>query len=91
VEASFDCDWGGGHFEVGEYIISGTYYQKWGRQDQQNYVYLATSRPAHVDASIVLACKFQMLPRQHRIKGRDPVYTLPEETFDIIQTALDEM
>ena len=56
------CAWGG-HFKVGDYVISGTYYQKWGRSDLHNYVYLANSQVAHIDANIVLACKFGMLPK----------------------------
>jgi hypothetical protein len=85
VKENFECPWGG-RFEVGDHVISTTYYQKWGRRELQNYVFLRTSQPAHVDASIVLACKFQMIPRQHRVKGGDPVYTLPEETLDVINS-----
>jgi hypothetical protein len=52
----------------------------------QNYVFLGTFQPALVDASIVLACKFQMIPRQQCVKG---VYTLFKETLDVINYALD--
>jgi hypothetical protein len=49
-------------------------------------VYLSNLQFVCVDASIVLAYKFQMVPRQHRVKGGDPVYTLPEETLDVINS-----
>ena len=82
------CSWGG-QFKAGDSVISGTYYQKWGRTNLQNFVYLSNSQVAHVDATIVLACKFQMLPRQHRVKGGHRVYSLPDETVDVINSALD--
>ena len=90
VEHEFDCVWGG-HFEAGDYVISGTYYQKWGRPTANNYVFLRNSTEAFVDASSVLACKFQMTPRRHRVQGNDNVYTLSDETVDVINTALEEM
>jgi hypothetical protein len=71
-------------------VLCGTYYQKWGRREAQNYVFLQNSRPAYIDCSLVLACKFQMIPRQHRVKGGDAVYTLLDETVDVINTALEE-
>lgn len=90
VQHDFDCVWGG-HFQAGDSVISGTYYQKWGRRDANNYVYLRNSREAFVDSSSVLACKFHMIPRNHRVKGGDAVYGVPEETVDVINTALEEM
>ena len=89
-QEDFDCIWGG-HFQVGDAVICVMYYQKWGRRDSNNYVYLRHSRPAYVDCTSVLACKFQMVPRQHRIKGGDLVYALSEETVDVINTALEEL
>ena len=90
VEEDFDCIWGS-HFQAGDFVICGTYYQKWGRADANNYVYLRNSRPAYVDCSAVLACKFQMTRRQHRVKGGDAVYMLPEKTVDVINIALEEL
>lgn len=90
VEHDFDCVWGG-HFQAGDYVISATYYQKWGRPTANNYVFLRNSEEAFLDASSVLACKFQMTPRHHRVKGNETVYTLSDETVDVINTALEEM
>lgn len=90
VEVDFQCIWGG-QFQAGDSVISGKYYQKWGRQDSNNYVFLRNSREAFFDANSVLACKFQMIPRQYRVKGGDAVYNMPEETVDVINTALEEM
>ena len=84
----FNCSWGG-QFKAGDSVISGTYYQKWGRTHHHNYVYLANSQVAHVDATIVLACKFQMVPKQYRVKGGHRVYTLLDETVDVINSTLD--
>jgi hypothetical protein len=89
VQEDFDCVWGV-HFEAGDTMLCATYYQNWGRRETQNYVLLRNSRPAYIDCSLVLACKFQMIPWQHRVKGGDPVYTLLDETMDVINTALEE-
>lgn len=89
VGDNFDCVWGG-HFQTGDTVLSGTYYQKWGRRDSNNFVYLRNSEPAFVHCSAVLACKFQMVPRQHRVKGGEAVYTLTDEAIDVINTALEE-
>ena len=90
LQENFQCTWGG-QFQAGDSILPAIYYEKWGRRDLQNYVYLANSEVAHVDATSVLACKFQMTPRDHRVKGGHRVYTLPEETLDVINTALDTL
>lgn len=89
VQEDFVCPWSG-PIKRGDSVITATYYQKWGRTTSQNYVYLRDSAPAHIDADIVLACKFQMMPRAHRVKGGDPVYSVPPETVDVITCALEE-
>ena len=89
VQEDFLCPWGG-RFKEGDFVIKAIYHQKWGRSNSHNYVFLKDSRPAYVDADIVLACKFQMLPRAHRVKGGDPVYSLPPESLDVITCALEE-
>lgn len=88
LNETLECSWGG-HFQVGDSILSGTYYQKWGCKDLQNYVYLHSSQVAHVDASTVPACKFQMTAKEHRVKGGHHVYTLLEETLNVVNSALD--
>jgi hypothetical protein len=52
-------------------------------------VYLSNLQFVCVDASIVLAYKFQMVPRQHRVKGGDPIYVLLDESLDVIHSTLD--
>ena len=89
LEFDLECVWGG-KFQAGDAVISGKYYQKWGRRASNNYVFLHNSREAFLDANSVLACKFQMIPQQHRVKGGDAVYNVPEETVDVINTALEE-
>jgi hypothetical protein len=89
VREKFTCIWGG-QFEVGEYVIAGTYYQKWGNSPN-SYVYLRNSRVAYIDASLVIACRFQMVPAAHRVKGDEPVYQLLSETIDVIRTSLEAL
>ena len=89
VREKFTCVWGG-QFEVGEYVIAGTYYQKWGKS-QNSYVYLRDSRVAYLNATLVIACRFQMVPAAHRVKGDEPVYQLQSETIDVIRTSLEAL
>jgi hypothetical protein len=37
VRESFQCVWGS-HFDIGDYVVARTYYQKWGRSNQ-TYVF----------------------------------------------------
>ncbi len=87
VQVAFTCAWGCS-FEVGDYVVVGTYYQKWGH-GENGYVYLANSQVAYVGANLILACKFFMLLAHHRVKGNEPFYQLSKETFEVIQSILD--
>ena len=83
----FNCVWRG-EFEVGQYVILGKYYQKYGR-GRNSYIFLKDARPVYIDATLVLACKFSLLPATHRVKGGDPVYVLTNESIDVIRTSLE--
>lgn len=48
-------------------------------------MYLRNSRPAYVHSTAVLACKFQMTAKQHRVKGGETVYTLSDEAVNVIK------
>ena len=89
VTEKFTCAWGG-EFDMGQHVIVGQYYQKWGT-GTKNYVYRGRSAMAHVDASLVVHCKFHMVPAMHRVKGRDPVYVLSDESLDVIMTVLGSL
>lgn len=89
VRENFKCVWGG-EFERGQYVLAGTYYQKWGNSEK-SFVYLRNSQLAYIDADLVLACKFNMLPALHRVKGDDPVYQLTNESIQVIRTSLQGM
>lgn len=88
VKAPFECVWGGS-FDVGDFVVAGTYYQRWGRTDK-TYVYLSESRVAYVNAESVVACKFQMKPASYRVKGDDPIYKISEDTLGLIKGAIIE-
>lgn len=57
VHESFQCVWGC-HFDVGDHVVTLTYYQKWGR-GSQNYVFLNQSRTTYIDAHLVKDIKFR--------------------------------
>ena len=48
VVESFKCVWGC-EFDVGDYVIGGTYYQKWGISNK-SFVFLGESMITYVDA-----------------------------------------
>ena len=74
VCSPFKCKWGC-EFEVGEYAMAGRYFQKWGRAEK-SYVFLDGSCIAYIPTNLVCHVKFTMLPAEHRVQGRDPVYYL---------------
>jgi hypothetical protein len=86
---SFKCKWGE-TFNVGDKVVAGKYYQKWGRSES-NYVLLRKGETIHLLASCVRAIKFPMFPAQHRVSGNDPVYTLPSHAADGINQAIADL
>ena len=75
VKYAFTCKWGTS-FEVGDEIVAGFYYQRWGTSET-SYVLLKNSHPVHMHAHLVRAVKFDMLPKDYRVQGNDLVYDLP--------------
>jgi hypothetical protein len=47
----FKCVWGC-KFDAGDYVIGGTYFQKWGISSK-SFVFLHESRTAYIDAHLV--------------------------------------
>jgi hypothetical protein len=88
VREDFSCVWGD-ESEAGDYVIQGTYYQKYGVWDN-TYVYLSESRAAYVDAHLVRACKFPMTLASHRVKGDALVYKMSSDTLTMIEESLRE-
>lgn len=88
VVQPFQCVWGC-EFDAGDYVIGGTYYQKWGISSK-SFVYLAESRTTYVDAHLVRMCKFPLPPAHHRVKGDDSIYQLSDDTLALIKSALQE-
>jgi hypothetical protein len=54
----------GGNFNVGDEVIHGKYFKKYGRGDK-SYVFCDKAVDAHVDAHLVRACKFPMVLATH--------------------------
>jgi len=83
VQRGFKCAWGP-EFEAGEFIIQGTYYQKW----NNGYVYLGNSQPAHIDAHLVVHGKFVMIPKPIRQKDGEVTYDISDNNLAIIRAGL---
>jgi hypothetical protein len=86
VKEAFECVWEGS-FEVGNCVVAGTYYQRWGRSDR-TYVYLNEFRVAYINADAVIACKFLMQPASYRVKGQESIYKIYEDTLALIKLAV---
>ena len=89
VEVPFTCVWGN-EFVAGEYAIEGMYYQKFGRNNSHNYVWLTGSQPAYIHAESVKATDFPMIIQNHRVSGGDATYKLLEEHHQLILLSLAE-
>jgi hypothetical protein len=79
----------GCEFNASNYVIGGTYYQKW-RISSKSFVFLGESRIAYIDAHLICMCKFPMPPPHHRVKGDDSIYQLSNDTLVLISSALQE-
>ena len=65
------------------------YYQKFGRNNSHNYVWLTWSQLAYIHAYYVMARDFLMMIQDHRVFGRDASYKLLEEYHELILSILD--
>lgn len=83
VRDGFKCAWGP-EFEVGDFVIRGTYYQKW----NNGYVFLGNSQPAHIDAHLAVHGKFAMIPKPGRRKGGEVTYNISDDTLATIRAGL---
>lgn len=88
VVTPFTCNWGG-EFDVGDFVIGGTYYKKHGTADN-TFVFLDKSEVAYVHAHLVRAVKFTMTLASHVVKGGDPVYKMLRETLECVESVLAE-
>jgi hypothetical protein len=79
----FTCPWGQ-QFSVGDMVVVGKYYQKWGRSES-SYVLLRSSNVAFIHVCHIRAIKFPMLPVDLRVQGNDLVYRFPEYAEDGIR------
>lgn len=81
-QTRFRCKWGES-FEVGDKVVQGRYYQKYGT-GADTYVYLKTSHLAHCHVEYLRAVKFPMLMADHRVARNDAVYKLPNSVQEAI-------
>ena len=79
---AFACPWGE-HFEPGDSVIQGRYYQKYGT-GADTYIWLKKSQKAHLHVSNMRATKFPMVIADHRVTGNEPVYKLPSSVEEAI-------
>jgi hypothetical protein len=89
VKEPFECVWRGS-FEVGNCVVAGTYYQRWGRTDM-TYVFLNESRVFYVNADLVIACKFLIRPTSYKVKGQESIYKISNDTLALIESAVHRM
>jgi len=89
LQAPLACPWGA-EFEVGDFVIEGTYYKKSGR-GEYTYTYLEKSVVAHVSSHLVVACKFRMKLAPYCLKGGDPVYKISSEVVEVVRHALAQV
>jgi hypothetical protein len=76
-------------FSVGDFPIEGMHYQKFGRNNSHNYVWLTWSQSAYIHAYFVMARDFLMMIQDHCVFGRDATYKLLEEHHELILSILD--
>ncbi len=88
INEPFTCVWGC-EFDTTNYVVAGTYCQKWGRSSE-SYVFLEHSNVMYIDAHLVKVIKFPMTLGDHRLKGDDPIYKLLVEHESMIYVALNE-
>jgi hypothetical protein len=87
VKVAFTCHWGTS-FQVGDKVVCGTYYQKWGRSESSSYVLLNSSKIVYLHACHVVVIKFLMTPTDYRVAGNAPVYNLPTGAKDKILSVI---
>jgi hypothetical protein len=63
------------HFKVGDVVVVGTYYQKWGR-GETSYVFLLNSPIVFLHVSHVRSVKFPTLPSSLKVYSNDVVHML---------------
>jgi hypothetical protein len=83
VSEQFTNMWGN-TFELGDMIVVGTYYQKWGTRES-SYVLLRNSHIVYLYSHLVRVVKFMMTFKQHCVNGIDVVLELHEDALQGIQ------
>lgn len=87
VRTPFSCVWGN-DFEVGDEVVEGKYFQRWGNRESGNYVFPDGSHPAYIHSHWVKAIRFPMLMQDHRIQGGDPTHKLQPVHYQRILLSL---
>ena len=66
VQLLFICLWGD-KFRTSDYTIKYMYYQKFGRNEIGNYIWLIRSQPTYIHADSVRATNFPMVIQNHHV------------------------
>ena len=90
VRKAFSCEWGT-DFEIGDTVVSGKYYQKWGQAQSASYIFLKDSHIVYMHSYHVRAVKFLMLPSDQRVSGNVPIYKLPIEAYRGIISGIGDL
>jgi hypothetical protein len=77
----------GSSYEVGDDVIMGIYYQKWGTS-KPSYVLLEAFQTVFTYSHLVRVIKFPMFLKHHCVSGNDHVYELPTYALDGIRFVL---
>ncbi len=89
VHDSFQCVWGF-EFDAGDYVVTRTYNQKWGKGNQ-TYVFFNNSKTTYVNTHLMRAIKFPMTPRDLHIKDDDLIYKVSKNNEAMIYDVLREV
>jgi hypothetical protein len=73
----------GSLIEVGDSLIEGAYYQKYGTR-LDTYVFLKKSHKAYINVDNIRVVKFPMILADHRVSRNDHVYKLQPEVEEVI-------
>ncbi len=79
IRKEFTDKWGTS-FAIGDDVVAGLYYQRWGSNDR-SFVLFKESHVVYMLCNVVCVAKFLLPPRDHIVSGNDGVYEMSENTL----------
>jgi hypothetical protein len=83
VQKTFKDKWGT-YFELGDYVVVGLHYQRWGT-NEHSYVLLKDSHLVYLHYNFVHVIKFLMSSNNYKISGNPFVYKLSDDFLNGIK------